>query len=560
MHCRHFRTRILAATLAVASLICSCEPAPMADASDILYPVPGATIYGKVLCEGKPLSGVVVSDGVKVARTDDDGVYNLASSKTNGYVFISQPSGYTTPYQGSTMPGFWRSLVKPASTAERVDFTLVSEDQSSYIMLVIGDIHLYSSRSTETFSNTFVPEINGYLSSVSAVPVYGLTLGDMTWDWYWYNGDKVGIDKYISSINAVYGIQIFNTVGNHDNDMNYDSLTEFQTTGQDWECMEMYRRKQGPTCYSYNIGGVHFVSLDDVITINTGGTTDKDSRGCWRGVTESDMRWLEQDLSYVSEDTPVVVSVHMPLFSAKGKPTTGNSKSVNYSVPDITAPFRKFGKVLFISAHTHLLYNTEDYNVNGLKVTEWNNGALCGNFWTTAVKTSLNLCTDGTPGGYRILTVNNGDISSIYKGVGKKRNYLFRAYDRNQMNLKTSKLGSYTKGDIAGENKENWIYINVWDYKPSWKITVQEFATNSAATLDVTRMEECYDPLYMLMYEQGKTDTTPQLTYTMFRAKANSATSMVTVRVEDEYGNSRAERMVRPKRFTIDTYIDEQAE
>ena len=159
------------------------------------------------------------------------------------------------------------------------------------------------------------------------------------------------------------------------------------------------------------------------------------------------------------------------------------------------------------------------------------------------------------------MTVENGNIiRSIYKGIGKKSNYLFRTYDRNQMNLDASKLGSYTEGEIAGENKDNWIYINVWDYKPSWKITVQEFETNSAKTLEVVRMDECYDPLYMLMYEKGDTDTAPQLTCTMFRAKANSATSMVTIRVEDEFGNSRMERMQRPKQFTVDVYADEQTE
>ena len=73
-------------------------------------------------------------------------------------------------------------------------------------------------------------------------------------------------------------------------------------------------------------------------------------------------------------------------------------------------------------------------------------------------------------------------------------------------------------------------------------------------------MEECYDPLYMLMYAQKKTDTAPQLTCTMFRAKANSSTSMVTIRVEDEFGNSRMERMQRPKQFSIDVYVDEQTE
>jgi hypothetical protein len=46
----------------------------------------------------------------------------------------------------------------------------------------------------------------------------------------------------------------------------------------------------------------------------------------------------------------------------------------------------------------------------------------------------------------------------------------------------------------------------------------------------------------------------------MFRAKANSATSIVTIRVEDEFGNSRTERMQRPKQFNVDVYADEQTE
>lgn len=544
----------------VILLLISCQKEEENQIVEALSPAQNATIYGKVTCNGVPVGGVVVSDGVVCGRTDGKGVYNLKSAKRNGLVFISVPSGYVTPYNGSTVPSFWKSLKKLKDEPERVDFTLKAENQDRYTMLFMGDIHLYSNKSISCFNSTFIPEINSYVSSPVSGPVYASTLGDMTWDWYWYNGDKIGIEQYIPNMNNIRGLQIYNTVGNHDNDMQYNSLQEFQMTGEDRTCMNHYRRLQGPTCYSYNIGGVHYVSLDNVITTNTGGTTDKDSRGCWRGVTESDMRWLEQDLSYVSEDTPVVVSVHMPLFNMKGKPTAGNSKSINYTVQDITAPFRKFGKVLFISAHTHLLYNTEDYDVSGLKVTEWNSGALCGNFWTTALKTGLNLCTDGTPGGYRILTVDSGKMSSLYKGIGKKKNYLFRAYDRNQMNLEASKLGSYTKGEITGVNKDNWIYINVWDYKPSWKITVQEFVTNSATTLEVSRMEECYDPLYMLMYGQGETDTIPQLTCTMFRAKANSATSIVTIRVEDEFGNSRMERMLRPKQFTIDVYVGEQTE
>ena len=57
-------------------------------------PAQGSTIYGQVVSEGKGLAGVVVSDGNLVTLTDENGVYQLASSKKHGYVFISVPGGY----------------------------------------------------------------------------------------------------------------------------------------------------------------------------------------------------------------------------------------------------------------------------------------------------------------------------------------------------------------------------------------------------------------------------------------------------------------------------------
>ena len=44
-------------------------------------------ITGRIVANGKPLKGVVVSDGVEVTTTDGDGHYELQSGKENGYVF-----------------------------------------------------------------------------------------------------------------------------------------------------------------------------------------------------------------------------------------------------------------------------------------------------------------------------------------------------------------------------------------------------------------------------------------------------------------------------------------
>ena len=40
--------------------------------SDGVEPAEGSTVYGRVMCEDKPLKGVVISDGVEVVATDDN--------------------------------------------------------------------------------------------------------------------------------------------------------------------------------------------------------------------------------------------------------------------------------------------------------------------------------------------------------------------------------------------------------------------------------------------------------------------------------------------------------
>ena len=124
------------------------------------------------------------------------------------------------------------------------------------------------------------------------------------------------------------------------------------------------------------------------------------------------------------------------------------------------------------------------------------------------------------------------------------------------MNLTTSKI----TGEIVGEDKNNYVYINVWDYKPSWRITVKEqMADGSEKNLTAVKVET-YDPLFTLMYEKGLTDSGPQLSRTIFRVQASSPSTTLNIEVKDEYLNSSKEIMQRPKTFSIDAYANEMAE
>ena len=106
-------------------------------------PTKGATIYGTVECNGAPLEGVAVSDGYTIVKTDKRGVYNLASQKRNGNVFITIPSGYEAPVaQGDVIPHYWAALTADPQTAERHDFTLNKVDNDRHVIMAITDIHI----------------------------------------------------------------------------------------------------------------------------------------------------------------------------------------------------------------------------------------------------------------------------------------------------------------------------------------------------------------------------------------------------------------------------------
>ena len=44
-------------------------------------PDKGTTVWGRILCDGSGVPGVVVTDGVMVTKTNDEGIYQLKSAK-----------------------------------------------------------------------------------------------------------------------------------------------------------------------------------------------------------------------------------------------------------------------------------------------------------------------------------------------------------------------------------------------------------------------------------------------------------------------------------------------
>ncbi len=523
-------------------------------------PDAGTTVYGIVSSAGVGVENVVVSDGAEVTVTNEKGIYQLKSAKKWGYVFISVPSGYEVPSVG-VLPQFHRALKNSADVVERADFKLEKVDgQDSYKIFMLGDMHLANRTGDLGQFAQFTSDLTDYMTRHKGEKMYALTLGDMTWDLYWYSNSYY-FPQYLNTVNSqIKNLQIFHTMGNHDND--------FQTRS-DYDAAVKYVDQICPTYYSFNIGKVHYVVMDDIDCSSYDGT---ESRNYVKSLSAEQLDWLAKDLSHVAKTTPVVVAMHAQVFY----PTTSGFKIDHDQVNTLRLFDILDGyTVRFVTGHTHKLFNvTPDAPiVDGHNFREYNSGSVCASWWWSGNLTpGIHIGTDGTPGGYGIWDVTGTDFQCLYKSTGWPEEYQFRSYDLNNVHfsmadvpLMPSDISASVKNaymqyvNAYPQNNDNEVLINIWNWNSDWTLSVVD---ENRKTLPYTEVW-AYDPLHIAAlsvkrFNNAGLKSTPsfitdKFTH-FFKVKADNADTDLVITVKDEFGNEWTENMQRPKAFSTDAY------
>lgn len=523
-------------------------------------PDAGTTVYGIVSSAGVGVENVVVSDGAEVTVTNEKGIYQLKSAKKWGYVFISVPSGYEVPSVG-VLPQFHRALKNSADVVERADFKLEKVDgQDSYKIFMLGDMHLANRTGDLGQFAQFTSDLTDYMTRHKGEKMYALTLGDMTWDLFWYSNSYY-FPQYLNTVNSqIKNLQIFHTMGNHDND--------FQTRS-DYDAAVKYVDQICPTYYSFNIGKVHYVVMDDIDCSSYDGST---SRKYVKSLSAEQLDWLAKDLSHVDKTTPVVVAMHVQVFY----PTTSGFK-IDHDPVNTQRLFDILDgyTVRFVTGHTHKLFNvTPDAPiVDGHNFREYNSGSVCASWWWSGNLTpGIHIGTDGTPGGYGIWDVTGTDFQCLYKSTGWPEEYQFRSYDLNNVHfsmadvpLMPSDISASVKNaymqyvNAYPQNNDNEVLINIWNWNSDWTLSVVD---ENRKTLPYTEVW-AYDPLHIAAlsvkrFNNAGLKSTPsfitdKFTH-FFKVKADDADTDLVITVKDEFGNEWTENMQRPKAFSTDAY------
>ena len=524
----------------------------------------GTTLTGVVYCGDEPVAGVAVTDGREIVRTDKDGIYRIASEKPYGVVYISTPSGFATTTKDGIKPQFWASTTLPAKKCERHDFELKKVDDKQFSIIFCSDSHFCNDpqrKDLQYFKNDHMAAVNKAFADAKDRPVYTICLGDITWDRFWFETgfDLAQAAKFLADCD--YPTQVFTIMGNHDNDPgipageNTDLLAE-----------NKYREVFGPTFYSLNIGGTHFVMLDDIVYKNTvkegaklaPGVVGSRNYDCY--VSQAQLDWLKKDLASIDKSTPLVVCIHAPLLArnAKGDIARGFKKGENEKLIDI---IKEFDRVRIFSGHKHQSHFLE---VKGhSNITETNVPAICGELWTTGSRIGRNICDDGSDAGLLLCTFNGNEITekTFY---GHRDNMPVRMYDMNSVCrhytdgkdsaiLKHARELLPNQTDYSDAQYENYVYVNCWACDAGTTIEV----TENGKTLELEQVKSS-DPLAAVaiiapsMKNRKKADkrmNVDSLVDHLYRVKTESATTPVTVTVKTPFGETYTQTLERPAAF-----------
>lgn len=400
----------------------------------------GTDIYGYVLdTDQNPVPGVVVSDGYTCVATDQAGMYAFSRNGAARFVSYSLPAEFEVAISNLTgLPLFHAPLREGVG---RYDFTLkrLPQAETKFTLFCIGDPQVNDMDHVYRFKQETVADISAYASK-SAEPVYAIALGDLVnnkWD--------LIPNMVFAMQQSKVGMPVFQTVGNHDH--NYNMKDEASA-------LRTYETYCGPTAYSFNRGDVHIVSMDNVLhKLEASDSYDG-------GLTAEQFAWLKQDLSFVPKEKMVIFCVHIPFRG--GSASGGSNMNTDKYYHEVLELLSEYASAAIMSAHTHSNINYI-HTVNGKEIYEHVTGTTCGAWWKSTV------CTEGTPNGYGVYSVDGASIKKwIYKPVKYDENFqirLYRGSDKFSGGDKTYSFSKSAKGQIVA---------NIWNADPAWTVNVFE--------------------------------------------------------------------------------------
>ncbi|MBO4476530.1 MAG: calcineurin-like phosphoesterase C-terminal domain-containing protein [Bacteroidales bacterium] len=510
-------------------------------------------VTGRVVDDsGNPIAGVVVSDGQTCVRSMSNGEFFLQSSDDHDahFIFISTPSGYLPPVENG-VPKFYKSvnnLSRSGGVLQCGDFVLTPfQDPDNCTIIVTADPQPRASnlsldnaayRSLDCCKDLY-RELRDVAQEAKSAgrQVYGVCLGDVVHE------NMSLFSNYVDDGLSTLGYPTFNVIGNHDHDPSAADDIAGAAPFESWF---------GPVNYSFNVGKMHFVVLDNIIMYKSGSKLSSYSNG----LDKTTWEWLRADLAMVPKSTVINVCAHGPMFR-KDTGAEISSREATVHGEEYATLLRSFKTVHAWAGHTHATFNYVYPNSHANRSIQVHTLARStGDFWTNEYLSC------GTPKGFTIVEVRGGVISSwrfhptkylnaAFRG-SKQPNFVYRPWTYSggvaQWNGKPLDESYQMHVYPPGTYGDSYLYVNVFLWDTKWEVPM--FVRGGSATemeqvtdadrYDAadTEMRQFYRANSSIIKALGDDYPESQVgnIHTLFRVSAPSS-GTGTVMVTDRFGN-----------------------
>ncbi|MEO1723467.1 MAG: calcineurin-like phosphoesterase family protein [Pseudomonadota bacterium] len=468
---------------------------------------------------GEPgIAGVLVSNGREVVVTAADGTYALPAYDDMN-VFVTKPAGYATPVSNDLVPQFayihkeagspplrFGGIAPTGPLPEAINFPLVADDVGDqFECLVFGDTQPYSNREIGYVRETVGTMLAARDNSATECLIFE---GDVM-------GDDLSLFPRFKAIIAQGGVPQYFVAGNHDID--FDAET-------DQHSADTFRREWGPEYYSFDIGKVHFIVLDNVHYpcngIDDQPHCDPAAKPTYNGViSERQLDWLRADLALVPQYRLIVLSAHIPFVTftdqEAAKHQTDNLRELYDIVGDRPA--------LGLSGHTHTteqILPGEHYQgwekVTGTGPVAFHKiitGGVSASWWAGDLNDQgIPHGTQrlGSPRGFYILSFDGASYTDTYQAFGRSADeQLHASFNTPRFRAWAEKLFAFvdtqpvpanelppvtindlgdmnmiTRDDLEGGT---WVAVNVWNGSDQSVVTV---SIDGAPPMRTTRTQQ----------------------------------------------------------------------
>ena len=242
-------------------------------------------VTGEVVCDGKGLAKVIVTDGESFTTTTSNGKFSFDIDDAAEFVYIVTPSGYVADWSKGS-PEFY----KKAKDCDFFSFELTKTEDGSkeYNIIAVADPQPRSDEHFDELIERPLDDIRRTAASQKGQSV-GIVLGDICFD-------ALPLMKRWKEDIVRAGIPFYPVAGNHDHDRAFND---------DKLAIHEYHSLFGPENYAFFLGPDLVIVLDNIIYHSRSGYEE--------GYTDSIIEWVEGLMEYIPKKATIHLAQHASL-------------------------------------------------------------------------------------------------------------------------------------------------------------------------------------------------------------------------------------------------------